>query len=331
MARKASKKTAKKATKKSAKVAKKSVKKAPKKAVKKASKAAKAVKKVAKKAVKAAKKIVTKKPAAKKVSAGGGFKDKSVKADGFTIRYAEAGKGAVLVSIHGAGGMRISPAHELLAKTYRVVVFEVPGFGTSPANERSATMPDLAATMNKAIAALGIKKFSLMGNSFGAKLVSWMAVQAPETLQSLLLIAPAAIRHDRPRVVANSPEEELKLFHAHPERIAPRPAPSKAILDKQQALVRRLIGPARDAALEGKLKEMPVPTLALFGTVDRVTPSDAAYLYREIIPNCHIGMVYDAAHAIDVDRPEAVSEIVADFIERQEKFLVTGQSGVIHP
>ncbi|MCD6074953.1 MAG: alpha/beta hydrolase [Rhodospirillales bacterium] len=317
MARKASKKTA-----------KKSAKKAPKKAVKKA---AKAVKKVVKKVVKAAKKVVAKKPAAKKATAGGGFKESTVKADGFTIRYAQAGKGNVLVSIHGAGGMRISPAHELLAKTYRVIVFEVPGFGKSPANERSATMQDLAATMNKAIAALGIKKFSLMGNSFGAKLVSWMAVQAPDTLQTLLLVAPAAIRHDRPRVVGTTPEETRALFHAHPERIPPASPVKPEIEAKQQALVRRLIGSARDAALEGALKGMPVPTLALFGTVDRVTPSDAAYLYREIIPNCHIGMVYDAAHAIDVDRPEAVSEIVADFIERQEKFLVTGQSGVIHP
>jgi len=328
MARKASKK----------KSAKKSpVKKAAKKSAKKAVR--KAAKKVARKVAKAparkpaAKKSPAKKVSTKKVSAksGGGFKERTVKADGFTIRYAEAGKGEVLVSIHGAGGMRISPAHELLSKSYRVIVFEVPGFGASPANEKSASLKDLAATMNKAVAALGIKKFSLMGNSFGAKLVSWMAVQAPTTLQALLLVAPAAIRIDRPRVVGSTPEETRALFHAHPERIPSAPPTKPAIEAKQQALVRRLIGPARDAALEGALKEMPVPTLALFGTVDRVTPSDAAHLYREIIPNCHIGMVYDAAHAIDVDRPEAVAEIVADFIERQEKFLVTGQSGVLYP
>jgi pimeloyl-ACP methyl ester carboxylesterase len=326
MARKASQKTAKKKA-----VKKSSAKKAIRKVAKKVAKAVKKVAKAAKKPVRTAAKKTAPKKAAPKSSSGGGFKERTVKADGFTIRYAEAGKGNVLVSIHGAGGMRISPAHELLAKSYRVIVFEVPGFGNSAPNERSATMQDLAATMNKAIAALGVSKFSLMGNSFGAKLVSWMAIQAPDTVQALLLIAPAAIRHDRPRVVAKTSEEELALFHAHPERIAPRPPVKQPIIDKQQTLVRRLIGPARDNALETQLKEMKVPTLALFGTVDRVTPSDAAYLYREIIPNCHIGMVYDAAHAIDVDRPEAVSEIVADFIERQEKFLVTGQSGVIHP
>ena len=39
-----------------------------------------------------------------------------VEADGFRIRYMEAGDGPPLVHLHGAGGMRISPAHELLAR-----------------------------------------------------------------------------------------------------------------------------------------------------------------------------------------------------------------------
>jgi pimeloyl-ACP methyl ester carboxylesterase len=328
MARTSKRKTAKKPAARKAvkKVAKKVAKKATKKpAGKKIAATKKATKKAAKRPAKAARK------AAAKRTSGAGFKERTVKADGFTIRYAEAGKGKVLVGIHGAGGMRISAAHELLAKTYRVVVFEVPGFGASPANERSASLKELAATMNKAVAALGIKTFSLMGNSFGAKLAAWMAVQAPDTLQALLLIAPAAIRHDRPRVVAQTHAEHLALFHAHPEKLPPQPATKPAIEEKQQKLVRRIIGPARDAELESQLKEMKVPTLALFGTVDRVTPADAAHLYREIIPNCHIGMIYDAAHAIDIDRPEAVAEIVADFIERQEKFLVTGESGVLYP
>lgn len=323
MARASKRKTTKKPA--ARKAVKKAAKKVAKKAAKKPAGKKTATKKTGKRPVKAVRK------AAAKRTSGTGFKERTVKADGFTIRYAEAGKGKVLVGIHGAGGMRISAAHELLAKTYRVVVFEVPGFGASPANERSKSLKDLAATMNKAVAALGIKTYSLMGNSFGAKLAAWMAVQAPDTLQALLLIAPAAIRHDRPRVVAKNHEEHLALFHAHPEKLPPQPATKPAIEEKQQKLVRRLIGPARDADLEAGLKEMKVPTLALFGTVDRVTPADAAHLYREIIPNCHIGMIYDAAHAIDIDRPEAVAEIVADFIERQEKFLVTGASGVLYP
>jgi pimeloyl-ACP methyl ester carboxylesterase len=64
------------------------------------------------------------------------FVERAVEADGFTIRYLEAGEGPPLVCFHGGGGLRMSRAHELLAATHRVIAFEAPGFGSSPANER---------------------------------------------------------------------------------------------------------------------------------------------------------------------------------------------------
>ena len=270
-------------------------------------------------------------PPRRAVSTTNGFTEKSVSVDGFRIRYAEAGKGDVVVAIHGGGGMRISAAHELLARKYRVIAFEIPGFGTSPANERSSSLRELAQTMTQALGKLDVTRYSLMGNSFGAKLAAWMAVEAPDKLKTLIMVAPATIRLERQIPVARTPEERIALFHAHPAR-QPKPAPLDAAIDaKQTALIRRLIGPTRDGELESKLKELKVPSLALFGTQDRITPTGAARFYREVIPDCHIVMVYDAAHAIDADRPEAVAEVVQDFIERQDKFLVTGQSGVIHP
>jgi pimeloyl-ACP methyl ester carboxylesterase len=122
------------------------------------------------------------------------FNEGYIEADGFRIRYKEAGQGEPLVSLHGAGGMRIYRSHALLAEQYRVIVFEVPGFGQSPANERSQSMPEIALTMAQAVSNLGLERFNLMGNSFGGKLALWLAVQQPERIQALVLVAPAAIR-----------------------------------------------------------------------------------------------------------------------------------------
>ena len=58
---------------------------------------------------------------------GAGFRENHVEADGFRIRYAEAGEGPALVHLHGAGGLRLSPAHDLLAQHFRVIAFEMPG------------------------------------------------------------------------------------------------------------------------------------------------------------------------------------------------------------
>jgi pimeloyl-ACP methyl ester carboxylesterase len=77
----------------------------------------------------------------------GDFREGFVEADGFRIRYMEAGNGPALVHLHGAGGLRLSPAHDLLAKQFRVIAFEMPGFGASAENTKTQSMPELAATM----------------------------------------------------------------------------------------------------------------------------------------------------------------------------------------
>ncbi len=122
------------------------------------------------------------------------FREHFVDADGFHIRYLECGEGEPLVCFHGAGGLRVSPAHVLLAEKFRVVLFEVPGFGTSPENNRSQSIQDLADTMAAAIAGIDIDRCAVLGNSFGGRLALWLAIRHAETLNALVLAAPAALR-----------------------------------------------------------------------------------------------------------------------------------------
>ena len=100
---------------------------------------------------------------------------------------------------------------------------------------------------------------------------------------------------------------------------------------KQQALVARLFGPPRDPALEAQMARLEVPTLVLFGTEDRLTPPELGRHYRAILPNCHLVLVYDAAHALDADRPEAFAALVTDFVARREQFVVREESGLRYP
>lgn len=199
------------------------------------------------------------------------FNEGYVEADGFRIRYMEAGQGAPLVHLHGAGGLRLTPAHDLLCRHFRVVAFEMPGFGQSPE------------TMALAIKNLGLDTFNLMGTSFGGKTALWLALQAPERVLALVLEAPAAIRQED----------------------------------------------AED--LESRLASLAAPTLVLFGTRDSVIAPAMGRVYKALMPNCHLVFVYDAAHAISADRPEAFTEVVVDFLERHEAFVISRTATVIHP
>jgi pimeloyl-ACP methyl ester carboxylesterase len=258
------------------------------------------------------------------------FAERRVDADGFSFRYLEAGQGPPLVHLHGAGGLRLSRAHDLLAHRFRVIAFEVPGFGESSENLRSRSLAELARSLARAVTAVGLDRFNLMGTSFGGTLALWLAIQHAERVEALVLESPAAIRsegHNRPRP---SPEQLAQLLYAHPERQPPFHLDA-AVQAKQEALVARLRGPDRDADLERRLAGLQVPTLVLFGTLDRMIPPEVGRLYREKLGNSHFVLVYDAAHAIGADRPEAFTSLVTDFLERHAQFVVNRTSALLHP
>jgi pimeloyl-ACP methyl ester carboxylesterase len=254
-----------------------------------------------------------------------GFREGFVEADGFRIRYMEAGKGPALVHLHGAGGLGLTPAHELLSRKYRVVAFEMPGFGASAENTRTRDMAELARTMAAAAQALGLDRFNLMGTSFGGKAALWLGLQKPEGVLALVLESPAAIRPP------DTPEEMARRLFAHPERQPPLPTIDPEQAGKQAAFVRRVFGPPRDPELEARLAGLAPPTLALFGTRDSMIPHDMGHLYKELIPDCHLVFVYDAGHAIAAERPEAFTEVVSDFLDRHDAFVVSRTPTVIHP
>jgi pimeloyl-ACP methyl ester carboxylesterase len=261
---------------------------------------------------------------------GWGFRDETVDADGFHIRYQEAGEGPPLVHLHGAGGLWLTPAHDLLRRSFRVIAFEMPGFGAAE-NPKTQTVQDLATTMAVAARALGLSRFNLIGTSFGGTVASWMAVQQRDLIAGLVLDAPSLIRPEGSEPVSGSPEEIAHRLYAHPERAPSTPAVEPAIAARRLTFLRRLRGPARDTVLEEGLRRLRIPTLVLFGTQDRVIPSVMGRVYKELIPNAHLVFVYDAGHALMVERPEAVAEVVTDFLERSDAFIISRTKTVVFP
>jgi 4,5:9,10-diseco-3-hydroxy-5,9,17-trioxoandrosta-1(10),2-diene-4-oate hydrolase len=264
-------------------------------------------------------------------ASGTTFQEKFVDADGFHIRYLEAGSGQPLVHFHGAGGLHLYRSHELLAQKYRVILFEVPGFGESATNERSQSTEELGRTMADAVTALGIEQFNLMGNSFGGRLALYTALGVPERVQSLLLVAPAAIlpeHHTRPQDI--SPAELNRRLFAHPERVD-LPAPVSAeVRAKQGALTRRLVTLSR-SELEARMAGFHPPVLVVWGTEDRMIPPEMGRVYVEKLPNAFFVLLYDAGHEADAERPEAFTDLAVEFIDRREGFVVNDRSGVVHP
>ena len=257
------------------------------------------------------------------------FEEAQLGADGFQIRYLTAGAGAPVVYFHGGGGLHISPALELLAGRFHVTAFEFPGFGHSAENTRTQSLDELAQTMFEALGALDLGKPTLLGTSLGAATALRLALSHPDDVAALILESPSAFRPADWHPQNFTPEQLRAALFAHPET-APAPAPPE-IIQKQIGLLQRLLGPNHDPALEERLRGFPMSTLVLFGRKDGLVPPEIGRIYKELMPNSSLVFVYDAAHEIQFDRPEAYAGVVGDFIDRQEAFVVTNESGLLVP
>src|SRR5712691_11645356 len=187
---------------------------------------------------------------------GAAFTEGYVGADGFRLRYLEAGQGSPVVMLHGVGGLSLLPVHDALAQKYHVIAFEMPGFGQSPANTTSQSVPDLAQTMAQAATQLGLDTYALVGTSFGGRVALWQALQAPQQVDLLVLIAPTAVLPEGYTMPSVAPDQFGRLLFAHPENAPAQPLVDPAYVARGMALVQRLQGAGRDPELEGKLGEV---------------------------------------------------------------------------
>ncbi len=116
------------------------------------------------------------------------------------IAVAEVGSGPVLVMLHGGGpgASGVSNYHQNLpplARRYRVVLPDQPGFGGSyrPSEadlaENSITQIAVQALF-ETLDGLGIERFHLLGNSLGGASAIAMAQAQPDRITGLVLMAP---------------------------------------------------------------------------------------------------------------------------------------------
>jgi pimeloyl-ACP methyl ester carboxylesterase len=125
-----------------------------------------------------------------------------VEVDGARIHYVDEGAGPTLLLIHGLGGHLRHFTHSLVARLateFRVVVMERPGSGHSTRARGAAAGPRAQAdTVAAFVRALGLERPVLVGHSLGGTVALATALEHPELVRGLALIAPLTHVEERP-------------------------------------------------------------------------------------------------------------------------------------
>ena len=119
---------------------------------------------------------------------------KFVDIGGDRIHYVEQGSGPAIVIVHGLAGQLLNFAYlpmQELARSHCVILIDRPGAGYSTRGaQSSAAIFSQAATVAGFIDALKLDKPMLVGHSLGGALALAVALNHPQSVSRLALIAP---------------------------------------------------------------------------------------------------------------------------------------------
>ncbi|MFF2697014.1 alpha/beta fold hydrolase [Streptomyces cyaneofuscatus] len=268
---------------------------------------------------------------------------------GRSIFAAETGDGPPVLLLHGGGPGASGVSNYArniveLAKEYRVIVPDLPGYGRSTKGvDGSDPFGHLADGIRGLLDELGLEKAHLVGNSYGGACALRLALDTPDRVDRMVLMGPGGIGTTRslPTPGLNSllnyytgdgpSRQKLEKFIRNYLVFNAADVPDAAIDERYRASIdpeviaspplRRPSGPnalrtvwKMDFTRDARLSRLPVPTLVLWGAQDRVNRPSGGPMLAERMPNCDLYMAANTGHWVQFERAELFNRLCADFL-----------------
>jgi 3-oxoadipate enol-lactonase len=244
------------------------------------------------------------------------------------------GQGPVLM-LEGSLGTSLAmwePQRRALAQRARLIAVDHRGHGGSPVPEGPYAIADLGGDVLALMDRLGVDRASWCGLSIGGMVGQWLAINAPERIERLILICtsaylpPAESWHERAAAVraAGSPEPIADTVigrwftedfaAAHPDVVA-----------RHRALI--VATPAEGYAgcceaiagmdLRAGLADLTAPTLVIAARQDPSIPPEHGERIAAAVPGARLEILDPGAHLANVERAPEVSALIADHLNLQ--------------
>lgn len=240
---------------------------------------------------------------------------------GLSLRALRGGDGRPVVVLHHSfGNPGWSRFHELLASHCGVRVPDLPGYGASERPEWARHPRDLAILLGLWLDALGGDAVTLVGAGLGGWVAAELATFRPQRLDGLVLVGAAGLLPREGRIL-----DQFMLAHrdyvrdcfAHPDGFEAHFGDGEDVeLLVQWDLNREMTSRIGwkpymyNRALASLLPELRTRALVVWGDRDRVVPRECGEEYAKLIPSARFELVPDCGHAVDLERPDELAELV---------------------
>ena len=236
---------------------------------------------------------------------------------------------ATIVLLHGLGTSSSTWVKVLprLARDYRVVAVDLPGFGFSRlANGKEyLTIGEQVEMFAQLVEALSLPSFRLIGQSFGGWVAARFAVRHQHQVGHLVLINNAGIyyrgvEHVKELFILNSLGDLRRLLDAMWYRYPwyYRPLAPFILADMRKRRVNDIIASIEEPDfLAEELTSLQMPVSVIWGKRDRLLSEESVNTMRKIILGLETHFLYEAGHVPQLERPDEFMAVLLQVLERK--------------
>ncbi|MGJ3239756.1 MAG: alpha/beta fold hydrolase [Anaerolineae bacterium] len=229
--------------------------------------------------------------------------------------------GVPFVLVHGAGS-QYRDYHPQLRRGLPAIALDLPGHGKSPRHDEPISIPNYAQDVIALLDAIALERVILVGHSMGGGIAQQIALDHPERLQGLVLIATGAKLAVNPTIIegiVTQPQETAELVTQWSWG---------AIAD--EALIKQGVEQLLETAVEviqadyiacdqfdvrERLLEISTPTLIIAGGADKMTRLAWNQALAEGIPNSQLHVFEQCGHMVHAEEPQGVLEAIREWSE----------------
>ncbi len=265
-----------------------------------------------------------------------------------------------IVMIHGASANLQSmrqPLGDALAREHRVLLFDRPGHGWSAREKLADSTPQAQADMiAEALDSLGITRVVIVGHSWGGALVTAFALQHPDRVAGLVMLAP--VTHPWSSGVAwyhnlatlpvlgtlfahtlELPIARLMLLPGARGVFVPQAMPDGYVRTTALPLLirpREFLTNGRDMvtlkrsidALQPRYREITAPTVIIHGDADRtVSITIHARAFAREVEGARLIELTGVGHMVQNAAPEVVIDAIKSLMPQAAMTLAAGAGG----
>lgn len=261
---------------------------------------------------------------------------------GLEVSYRRAGHGPPLVLLHGVLEDSRVWHRQLdgLSDEFTVVAWDAPGCGRSSDPPDRFPLADFADCLGGFVDALGLTRPHVLGLTWGGGLAIELSGRRPDVPRTLVLSGayagwagslPAdvvAARLEQCMREADLPPEEWVrdwipglLTDAAPPELADEVV--AVMCDARPATYRTMARGFAEADLRYVLPTIAVPTLLLYGELDRRSPPWVAEALHAQIPDSTLVVIPGAGHLSNVEVPDRFNAEVRAFLTSHPSARIT--------